>query len=91
MKTSDYELYQNLGIISCVHIVHISLITCSADRTVSHDTSLECWRMIQDKVLSDERTNAYVTTIDDIRRYWLLCKECNWYKSEQTFLSEARL
>ena len=90
MKTSDYELYQNLGIISCVHIVHISLITCSADRTVSHDTFLEYWRMILDKVLSDERSAAYATLIADINLNLLDCKNCNWYKSKQTILSEAR-
>ena len=45
--------------------------------------------MVPDKVLSDERSAAYATTIDDINRIWLECKECNWYKSKQTLLSEV--
>ena len=72
-------------------IVHISLITCSGERTVSHDSWGEADKMILDKVLTDERTAAYATTIDDINQWWLDCKECNWYKSKQTILSEARL
>ena len=28
--------------------------------------------------------------IDDINEWWIDCKECDWYKSEQTILSEAR-
>ena len=47
--------------------------------------------MIQDKVLSDERSAAYATDISDINEWWLDCKECDWYKSEQTIFSEARL
>ena len=47
--------------------------------------------MILAKVLSDERSHAYVTDIDDITDWWLNCKECNWYKSEQSILSEVRL
>ena len=47
-------------------------------------------RIILDKVLSDERTAAYATTIDDINRRWLNCKDCDWYKSKQTIMSEAR-
>ena len=43
--------------------------------------------MIEDKVLSDERTFAYATTIGDIKRWWSNCKECNWYKSEQTVVT----
>ena len=45
--------------------------------------------MVLDKVLSDERTTAYASTIEDINKYWLDCKECNWYKSKQTVLSEV--
>ena len=48
-------------------------------------------RIILDKVLSDERTAAYATTIDDINRRWLNCKDCDWYKSKQTIMSEAKL
>ena len=48
-------------------------------------------KMIQEKVLSDERTFAYASTIDYIIDLYSDCKECDWYKSEQTILSEARL
>ena len=91
MKTSDYELYRILGIMLNVNIVHISRITCSGKRTVSHDGWGETDKMVLDKVLTDERSTAYATTITDINRGWLECKECNWYKSEQSILSEARL
>ena len=47
--------------------------------------------MVLDKVLSDERATAYVTDIADINYWWLDCKDCDWYKSKQTILSEARL
>ena len=66
------------------------LITCSGERTFSHDSWGEMNKMVLDKVLSDERSTAYVTTIDDINRWWLECKECNWYKSRQSILTEAR-
>ena len=46
--------------------------------------------MIRDKVLSDEKTTAYATTIDDVNYWWSDCKDCNWYKSRQTILSEVR-
>ena len=46
--------------------------------------------MVLDKVLSDERTTAYITDIEDINAWWLDCEDCNWYKSRQTILSEAR-
>ena len=51
----------------------------------------ECDQFILDKVLTDERSAAYITDIEDINRLWLDCKECNWYKSKQTILTEARL
>ena len=66
-------------------------ITCSGQRTFSHDSWGETEKMILDKVLTNERTTAYATTINDINRWWLECKECNWYKSKQSILSEARL
>ena len=92
MKSSDYEAYRILGIIMInVNILNISLITCSAERTVSHDSWGECDRFVLDKVLSDERSAAYASSIDDINRWWLDCKECKWYKSKKTILSEARL
>ena len=44
--------------------------------------------LILDKVLSDKRSAAYATTIDDINSYWLDdCKDCgdwHWHKSEET-------
>ena len=83
MKASEYEPYRILGIIININFLHISLMTCSGERTLSDG--------VQDKVLSDERTAALVTTIEDIRKYRLLCKDCDWYKSDETILSEARL
>ena len=91
MKTSDYELYRILGIMLNVNIVHISRITCSGKRTVSHNKFEEMDKMVLEKVLSDERTTAFVTSILYINVEWLNCKECNWFKSKQTFLSEASL
>ena len=89
MKTSPYELYRILGIMLNVNIVHISRITCSGKRTVSHNKYEEMDKMVLDKVLSDERTTAYVTSIGVINENWLNCKECNWFKSKQSILSEA--
>ena len=91
MKTSPYELYRILGIMLNVNIVHISRITCSGKRTVSHNKYEEMDKMVLDKVLSDERTTAFVTSILYINNEWLNCKECNWFKSKQTILSEASL
>ena len=92
MKTSDYEPYKILGIIIMnVNIVHISLITCSGERTVSHDSVGEKNTMILDKVLTDERSAAYASTINHMNRWWSDCKECKWYKSKQTILSDVRL
>ena len=54
-------------------------------------TWAETDKMVRDKVLTIERTAAYATDIDDITDYWLDCKECNWFKSEETILSEARV
>ena len=48
-------------------------------------------KMIMEKVLSDERTTAHATSISVINSWFLDCKECNWYKSEQNILSEERL
>ena len=47
--------------------------------------------MIREKVLSDERSTAYATNIVDINTRWSDCEDCNWYKSKQIILSEARL
>lgn len=74
-----------------MYFVDIYLVTCSGKRTVSLDTWPETKKMILDKVLSDERTTAYASTIDDINRRWLDCKECNWYKSDQGLNGQARL
>ena len=81
---------QKKRVISERHFVHISLMTFSGKRTYSYDSWLVTWKMILNKVLSDERTTAYVTDIADINNWYLDCKDCNWYKSTQTILSEAR-
>ena len=70
-------------------IVDISPL--SGERTVTHDSWGESDKMVLDKVLTDERATAYASTIWDINRWWSDCKDCNWYKSEQMILSEARL
>ena len=71
--------------------VHVSLLMiCSGERTVSFDSFSETDKMILDKVLSDDRSVAYTSTISDINYYYMECKECNWYKSKHTSLSEAR-
>ena len=57
---------------------------------LSSDSELSHRMMIFNKVLSDERSFAYASAIHEINRYWLGCKECNWYKSEQIILSEVR-
>ena len=89
MKSSDYEPYRILGTMK-QHIVYISFINFLGERTFSHTSMTERNKMILDKVLSDERSTAYATTIDDINRWWSDCQECNWYKSKETILSEAR-
>ena len=71
------------------------MINSLAKRTFSPQSnaeiSTERIMMYLDKVLSDERSSAYVTDIQDINRLLLDCKECNWYKSKQMILSEVRL
>ena len=88
MRTSEYEPLRILGMI-CTYFVNISQITCSGKRTFSHDSWGEADKMVLDKVLSDERTTAYVTNIEDITSWWSDCKECNWYKSRQMVVKEA--
>ena len=60
-------------------------------RTESPTSLADTYKMVENIVLSDERSYAYATTIDDINEWWLDCKECKWYKSEESILSEARL
>ena len=66
-----------------------------------YDNSKSPWedtlKIVQDKVLSDQRSAAFAATIIDIKeapfgkQFWSNCKGCeNWYKSQQTILSEAR-
>ena len=69
---------------------YISHLNWLGARTFSEGSQAMTDRIILDKVLSDERTAAYATTIDDINRRWLNCKDCDWYKSKQTIMSEAR-
>ena len=71
-----------------MYLVDISLIT-SGVRSFSHTHLGRNYDMVIDKVLSDDRTHAYATTINEINDHWLDCKECNWYKSKQTILSEV--
>ena len=54
-------------------------------------------KIVQDQVLSDKRSAAFAATIIDIKegpfgaQLWYNCKGCeDWYKSEDTILSEAR-
>ena len=48
-------------------------------------------KLVLDKVLSDKRSAAFATTIINIKEWWSNCKGCeDWYKSEDTILSEAR-
>ena len=47
--------------------------------------------MVLDKVLSDERTTAYASDIEDITYYWSDCKDCNWYKSRDMVVKGVRL
>ena len=74
-----------------MYFFFISPITCSGKRTVSLSSYWATLEMVETKVLSDERTAAYAETIQHINYFWLNCKECDWYKSEQTVLPEARL
>ena len=72
------------------------MINSLAKRTFSPQSnafsqSIERIMMYLDKVLSDERSSAYATDIQEINRLLLDCKECNWYKSKQMILSEVRL
>ena len=73
-----------------LHIFHL-FVTCPDGRIVfvdidirSSDRQALTDMLILDKVLSDRRSAAYATTIDDINTYWLNCRECgDWYKSEE--------
>ena len=94
-KTSNHVCTSNFDTVDnkIDNFVHISLsnISIIAKRIFSQDSQAETDKVVLDKVLNDDRTAAYATTIDDINRKWLDCKECNWYKSQQTILSEARV
>ena len=59
-------------------------------RSISHASTVKTNNDILEKVLNDERKFAYITDIPDIEENWLDCKECNWYKSKETILSEGR-
>ena len=84
MKNSDIELYRILGmLLKCILlIVHYDNFFL-AQRTFTHDSWSETNKMVLDKVLSDERSTAYITDIQDINKWWLEYKESNWYKSKQ--------
>ena len=89
MKISDSISYQKLGMI--IKCLYVTLITCSGMRTISHKSWNDLFKMIPDKVLNKHSTFAYVSTIEHMNRWWLDCKECNWYKSEHTIVSKVRL
>ena len=61
----------------------------SGERTFSYDDWEETDKVIWEKVLSNERKYAYVTSIDDINEWYL--EWGNWYKSKQIILSEVRI
>ena len=48
-------------------------------------------KWVQDKVLSDERSYAYASDIEDINSVWSDCKDCNWYKSRDMVVKGVRL
>ena len=73
-----------------MYFVHISIITCSGKRTFSYESVNEMSKMIVDKVLSDERTTAFVIDIAYMNKWWS-DGEVHWYKSDQKILSEARI
>ena len=76
--------------LTTLSIAWVFLITCSGKRTVSPDHILKKQKLVIDKVLKEERTHAFATTIDDINTYWKSCKHCTWYKSDDTIVSEVR-
>ena len=82
---NKYQIYYLI-----LFIFHISVTSFSGMRTVSYNSWIETERTILDKVLSNERSTAFAATINVINSYLLDCKECNWYKSRETILSEAR-
>ena len=91
MKKSDQEKYRNLGRQNILLIFYFNnILTFSGKRTISPDHILKKQKLIWDKVLKDERTHAYATTIDDINTYFSHCEFCTWYKSDDTVVSEAR-
>ena len=55
----------------------------------SDNDDMKTAKIIMDKVLVNERSTAYASTIDDINIFWLDCDKCDWHKSEETILSEA--
>ena len=64
-------------------------------RTYSFDDWAQTDEYIYNRVISDDRSAAYATTIDDIIVWWLTCKACEngkgWHKSEGLVISEAIL
>ena len=76
---------------TCPILIYNVVVNCSVEKTICHDSWAEADQFVLDKVLTDERATAYASTIEDINTWWLECEECNWFKSKQTILSEARL
>ena len=76
--------------LTTLSIAWVFLITCSGKRTVSPDHFEKKQKLVIEKVLKEERTHAFATTIDYINTYWKSCKHCTWYKSDDTIVSEVR-
>ena len=90
---SKSQIWENNTIcLFSLDLVIIVVLTFVGERTFTPNSWRETDKMVMDKVLSDERTHAYATTVkeftDDSR--FLGCKNCNWHKSEETFMAEVR-
>ena len=72
-----------------VQLIRLSQTYSLGKRTFSQESQVQTDKMVLDKVLSDDRTAAYVTSIDDINEWYL--EWGNWYKSKQIILSEVRI
>ena len=90
---SKSQIWENNSIcLFSLDLVINVVLTFVGERTFTPKSVSEMDKMVMDKVLSDERTHAYATTVkeftDDSR--FLGCKNCKWYKSDETFMAEVR-
>ena len=65
----------NLSMMKTLHVFFLYIYftdynNFSAKRTFVHKSWADCDQYILDKVLSDERSATYATSIDDILLYW---------------------